>query len=105
MLYDWAIDATTTSFATKPVMRAADACQSSKPAGANTGATASATTPYTESCTSSTCANDPAAAVAGMDCSNHITTSIEMMIELAPRTNPHRRSSTLRASTMRRGIW
>ena len=105
MLYDCAMDATTTSLATKPVIKAADACQSSKPAGLNTGATVSATTPYTESCTSSTAANEPAVAVAGMLCSSHMAMSMVMMIELAPRTNPHRRMSTERMSTTRRGHW
>lgn len=52
--YDCDIEPTTTSLATNPVISAAEACQSSKPAGANTGATASASTPYAESCTSST---------------------------------------------------
>lgn len=45
----------------------------------------------------------PAPAVMGMPCSNHSATIIEMMITLAPRTNPHRRSSTERTSCRARG--
>ncbi len=95
----------TTSLATNPVIRAAEACQSSKPAGAKTGDTASASTPYAESCTSSTSPKPPAFAVAGMPCSSHSATIIEMMITLAPRMNCHRRTTTERTSCTARGHW
>ena len=81
----------TTSLATNPVINAAEACQSSNPAGANTGATASASTPYAESCTSSTCANPPVPATTGMPCNSHSAVIVEMMITLAPRMKPHSR--------------